>query len=114
MKAIQERVLDGSTTLAEYLVGERQSFVWVVSRSGIRSAVLPGRRRIERAVTAVVRRWSDPDAIDDARGPARALSKMVLGPVADALTTPRLLVVADGPLQQVPFAALPSRGAPSC
>ncbi len=108
LKEIQERVLDGSTTLVEYLVGERQSFVWVVSRSGMRSAVLPGRRRIERAVTAVVRRWSDPDAVDDARGPARALSTMVLGPVADALTTPRLLVVADGPLQQVPFAALPS------
>ena len=109
---IRSEVLDDSTALVEYLVGEHQSFVWVVSRTGLRSAVLPGRRVIERAVTAVHRRWSNPDAVDDGGGRARALSRMVLGPVADALGPRNLVVVADGALQQIPFAALPRPGHP--
>ena len=112
VEQIRSEVLDDSTALVEYLVGEQQSFVWVVSRTGLRSAVLPGRRVIERAVTAVHRRWSDPDAVDDGGGRARALSRMVLGPVADALGPRTLVVVADGALQQIPFAALPRPGHP--
>jgi CHAT domain-containing protein len=38
---------------------------------------------------------------------AARLSQMVLGPVADQLGAKRLLIVADGALQYVPFAALP-------
>jgi CHAT domain-containing protein len=110
VEEIQSELLDRSTALVEYLVGERQSFVWVVSRSGLRSAVLPGRRLLERAVTAVRERWSDPDAVDDGGAQARALSRMVLGPVAGALGARTLVIVADGALQQIPFAALPRPG----
>jgi len=42
---------------------------------------------------------------------ARALSQMILGPVAGSLENRRLLIVADGALQYVPFAALPRPGA---
>ena len=104
---IRSELLDENTGLIEYLVGETQSFVWVVTRSGMRSAVLPGRRLIEGAVSAVYLRWSVPDAVDDGATRARALSRMVLGPVADALAPHTLVVVADGALQQIPFAALP-------
>jgi CHAT domain-containing protein len=107
---IRERLLDDSTALVEYLLGEQQSFVWVVSRTEVRSAVLPGRRAVERAVKALYRRWSDPAALDDAPIEARALSRMVLGPIAGALGPHRLVVVADGALQQIPFAALPLPG----
>jgi CHAT domain-containing protein/predicted negative regulator of RcsB-dependent stress response len=110
VQEIRNEVLDDSTALVEYLVGERQSFVWVVSRSGLRSATLPGRRSIEQAVTALHRRWSAPDAVDDGGALARTLSRMVLGPVADALGARTLVVVADGALQQIPFAALPLPG----
>jgi len=110
VEEIRSEVLDDSTALVEYFVGERQSFVWVVSRSGLRSATLPGRRRIERAVTALHRRWRDPDAVDDGSAQARVLSRMVLGPVADAIGARTLVVVADGALQQIPFAALPLPG----
>jgi CHAT domain-containing protein len=41
----------------------------------------------------------------------KALSEMVLAPVAGRLTKRRLLVVPDGALQYVPFAALPKPGA---
>jgi hypothetical protein len=39
---------------------------------------------------------------------ARVLSKMLLEPVAAQLGTKRLLIVADGALQYLPFAVLPS------
>jgi tetratricopeptide (TPR) repeat protein len=38
---------------------------------------------------------------------AALLSKMLLAPVASMLSTKRLLIVADGALQYIPFAALP-------
>ena len=104
---IRTELLDEHTVLVEYLVGEARSFVWVVSRAGLRSAVLPGRRLIEQAVTALHHRWSDPAALDDGQDQAKALSRMVLGPVADALGPRNLVVVADGALEQIPFAALP-------
>jgi CHAT domain-containing protein len=107
---IQNKVLDDSTTLLEYLVGEKQSFVFAVSRARVEAAVLPGREALQRAVSAVVRRWSDPGAVDDAARPAAALSRTVLGPVARALQGTTLLVVADGPLLGIPFAALPLPG----
>jgi CHAT domain-containing protein len=110
LQDIRRRVLDDSTTLVEYFLGERRSFVWVVSRSSLKSATLPGRQDVERAVEAVYRRWSDPSALDDGGAPARALARMVLAPIVTALRTERLLVVADGALQQIPFAALPMPG----
>src|SRR4029453_7461439 len=85
-------------------------FVFAVSRGRIDVAVLPGRTKLERAVGAVVRTWSDPGALDDAAGPAAALSRMVLGPVSRSLEGSTLLVVADGPLQQISFPATPMPG----
>ena len=109
---IRANVLDDDTALVEYLIGEKESYVWVVSRSGIASAVLAGREKIERAVATLYRRWSDPAAVDDAPGPARALSQLVLDPVRNALHGPkRLVIVADGALQQIPLGALPLPGA---
>ena len=110
LEDIRKQVLDDSTTLLEYMVGEKQSFVFAVSRTRVDAAVLPGRKKLERAVAAVVGPWSDPGALDDAAGPAAALSRLVLGPVAKQLRGTTLLVVADGPLQQIPFAALPAPG----
>jgi len=110
LQEIRSRVLDDSTTLIEYFIGERHSFVWVVSRTSLNSATLPGRSDMERAVEAVYRRWSDPSALDDGGAPARELARMVLGPVVKALNSERLLVVADGALQQIPFSALPLPG----
>src|SRR5215475_12770844 len=42
---------------------------------------------------------------------AKALSQMLLGPVASELGKKRLAIVADGALQYLPFAALPAPSA---
>ena len=38
---------------------------------------------------------------------ATALSRMLLGPVSPLIKSKRLLIVADGALQYIPFSALP-------
>jgi len=103
---IRRQTLDPSTALVEFLLGEDRSFVWVVTSSGIASATLPARKVIEKAALDLHRRWSNPAGTDDGSARSRALSKMILGPVAKSLSSSRLLIVADGALQLIPFAAL--------
>jgi CHAT domain-containing protein/tetratricopeptide (TPR) repeat protein len=110
---VQRRVLDKDTVLLAYSLGEERSFLWVVTRSTFESHVLPGRERIERLAVRfhdLVRRVGKSAEV--ARGEAGVeLSGLVLAPAAVELERfPRVLVVPDGALQQVPFAALPIPG----
>ena len=104
---IRSQVLDADTVLVEYFLGDRQSYLWVLSPESLTASVLPGRKALEAAALGVYRAWSQPSSINDGRAAARALSRMVLGPVASALAGKRLLLVADGALQTIPFGALP-------
>ncbi|HYN26307.1 MAG TPA: CHAT domain-containing protein [Pyrinomonadaceae bacterium] len=124
LREIQTQVLDSETLLLEYSLGEHQSYVWAVTPTSLHSYELPERTEIETAArrvyelltarnrrldgeTAEARRARVAQA--DAAYPeaAAALSKMLLGPVASQLGKKRLLIVSDGALQYVPFAALP-------
>jgi CHAT domain-containing protein/tetratricopeptide (TPR) repeat protein len=106
---IQSQVLDANTLLLEYTLGEERSFLWLVSPDSLRSFELPGRPVVEAEARRVYETWSsDPEA---GSTPARALGAMLLGPVAGVLGGKRLVVVADGALQYIPFAALPAPAA---
>jgi CHAT domain-containing protein/Tfp pilus assembly protein PilF len=123
---IQQRVLDPDTLLLEYALGHDRSYLWAVSSSAIVSYELPGRREVESAARELHELISTPDrAVGHAasrRGPAsdtsplaRAaarVSQMLLAPVAPQLRAKRLLIVTEGAVQYVPFAALPVPGAP--
>jgi CHAT domain-containing protein len=121
---IQRQTLDDDALLLEYALGEERSYLWAVTRTSITSHELPPRREIEQAANHVrdlltarnrVVRFETSDerqarvAQADAEYPkaAAALSQMLLGPIAEQLDKKRLLVVGDGALQYVPFAALP-------
>jgi len=110
LEEIQQQVLDSDTLLLEYSLGEERSYLWAVTPTSINSFVLPKRAEIEPAarrtyelLTASHRRESKRQA----ELAAVDLSRMVLGPVTRQLGKKRLLVVTDGALQYVPFAALP-------
>ena len=121
--AIQEHVLDGDTLLLEYSLGERKSFLWLLSRQSISSYELPSRAEIERNVRKLYElltsRHRRPDesvrdyrlrirkADSDYEEAAQRLSQMLIGPVGDRLGSKRLLIVSDGALQYVPFGLLP-------
>jgi CHAT domain-containing protein/tetratricopeptide (TPR) repeat protein len=103
--------LDAGTLLLEYAPGDRRSFLWAVSHTGFRSYILPGRSTLdalaERA-RASMSSATDREAAQSAPADLEALSRAVLGPVAEELGTRRLVIVTAGSLQFVPFGALPS------
>jgi CHAT domain-containing protein/Tfp pilus assembly protein PilF len=101
-------LLDGESLLLEYWLGEERSFLWAVDAGSVTGFELPPRARIQAAARAVYDRLSVLAPEDDRfAAAAGTLSRMLLGPVAGRLGTRRLIVVADGELQYLPFAALP-------
>jgi len=105
-----QALLDPTTLLLVYRLGEPKSFLWAVSPSAVTSFELPPKREIEDAARAVYGRWKVRDlaARRDDEAAAARLSAMILGPAAGLLREQRLAVVADGALEYLPFAALPS------
>jgi CHAT domain-containing protein/Tfp pilus assembly protein PilF len=124
IEEIQGQILDRDTLLLEYSIGAERGHVWVVDQDSVTSYELPSRAQVDSAARLVYRLLTEPNrvmkdepesarAIRLARATARysraalALSRMVLGPVAQHLSGKRLLVVADGALQYIPFTILP-------
>jgi len=121
---IQQQVLDPDTLLLEYSLGDNASHLFVVSQTSITWRQLPKRadieaaaRRVRELLTAPQPRPGDTEAKYRARvkeagerywPQAAELSRMLLGPVASQLGRKRLAIVADGSLQYIPFAALPT------
>ncbi len=120
---IQSAVMDDSTLLLEYSLGEERSYLWAVTANSFSSYELPPRAVIEAAArrcyelltarnqqvkfeTAAERRQRVQQADAEYPAAAAALSKMLFGPVAGQLGRKRLLVVPDGALEYLPFAAL--------
>jgi CHAT domain-containing protein/tetratricopeptide (TPR) repeat protein len=102
------RLLGMDTVLVEYFLGQSRSFLWAVTGEKLVSHELPRAATIEAAAAALYKGASGSRA-----GMSRAteqmaseLGKMLLGPIAGVIDGKRLVVVADGPLQYVPFAAL--------
>ncbi|MBI3653374.1 MAG: CHAT domain-containing protein [Acidobacteria bacterium] len=124
LKEIQTQVLDADTMLLEYSLGPERSYLWAVSADAITSFVLPKADEIEAQARTVYKLLTTRNDYKkgetaeqkaarikqaDAAYPqaAAALGRMLLSPVASLLGKKRLLIVADGALQYIPFAALP-------
>lgn len=118
-------LLDAETLVVEYKLGESRSFLWAVTHSEMKSFVLPGRAKIEGVARRLHQQLTErnrrpagepPDhrrarlarAESEYADVAQALSRMLLAPAAAMLGRKRLVVVADGALHYVPFAALPA------
>jgi CHAT domain-containing protein/Tfp pilus assembly protein PilF len=113
VKEIQEEVLDADTLLLEYALGEQQSYLWAVTRDSIVTYQLPKRKEIEEAaqrvyeLLSVDRQERSSHFNSSYSEAASALSQIILGPVAAHLKQKRLLIVPQGALSYIPFAALP-------
>jgi CHAT domain-containing protein/tetratricopeptide (TPR) repeat protein len=119
--------LPADATLLEYALGDEESHLWRLTAHSLDVTTLAPRDKIEAAarryyelVTARSHAAANaaPEAERarmvvadrDAAEAARVLSKLVLAPVANRLDNQRLIIVADGALAYVPFAALPLAG----
>jgi CHAT domain-containing protein len=101
---IQQQVLDDNTLLLEYSLGEERSYLWAVTKTSITSYELPKRADIEAAAQEFYQQLkSEAGNIEE----GMKLSQMILAPVMNQLGNKRLLIVGDGALQSIPFAALP-------
>jgi CHAT domain-containing protein/tetratricopeptide (TPR) repeat protein len=101
-----QKQLDPNTLLLEYLLTDEGSFLWAVTQTSLSTYKLPKKTEVEAAARRAYRALSDAAGTDNAAW--ADLSRMVLGPVASQLGSARLVVVPDGALHFVPFAALPS------
>jgi CHAT domain-containing protein/tetratricopeptide (TPR) repeat protein len=113
VRAIQERALNPDTLLLEYALGRDRSFLWAVTASSLSVHVLPGRETIEKVARQAHEAFLQSHHRERARQAqliAGELSRILLTPVAAQLEGKRLVIVPDGILQYIPFAALPVPG----
>lgn len=105
---IRKDVLDDETVLLEYALGEKRSFLWVVTRTSLAVHELPPRAVVEQMAREAHARLTEPPPLRHRRHDVlERFSRMVVGPAAGSMGGKRLLIVADGGLHYVPFAALP-------
>jgi CHAT domain-containing protein/Tfp pilus assembly protein PilF len=111
---IQNQVLGPNTTLLEYSLGADRSFLFRVTGTSFQAFELPKRSEIESAARDFYQevanyrkgRTEFPNAV--------ALGHILLDPAAEQMKGQRLVIVGDGELWGIPFAALrdPSNGKP--
>lgn len=128
LREVQQKLLDEGTALLEYALGEERSYVWLITRRGLRAKSLAKRSEIETqarrvydlltarlqlATTGNGTGYGERIRQADAQywQEAAQLSTMIL-PTEWLTQLPHtsLLVVSDGALQYLPFSALPLPG----
>ena len=122
LKQIQPH-LDPDTLLLEYSLGETRSYLWAVTNDSLKSYELPKQDAIDKAAREVYESLTARSVVKSLEAPAEkrarialadqkfqkaaaVLGRMILAPAAADLQEKRLVIVADGALQYVPFAAL--------
>jgi len=108
---VQTKLVGLDSALLEYALGERRSYVWVVTKDSTRSFELPARDVIENAArrlyaSVTSRPQGGTNGSTETQLAAVVLSRIILDPVAAFIKGKRLLVVADGVLRYIPFAVL--------
>lgn len=128
---VQQSVLDDQTVLVEYALHAEDSYLFAVSKGAVSLFKLPGRGTVEKLATdlraqlipsRLQRRIVGIDVVEANRGlgiasstpeeaaafvaASNALYKVVLEPAAAGIGEKRLMVVADGALNYVPFEVL--------
>ncbi|MBS1790839.1 MAG: CHAT domain-containing protein [Acidobacteria bacterium] len=111
-----QQLLNRETVLLEYSLGDKRSYVWVVTPTEVKAYELAERARIEQVAQEVYRILAPDDSapvqldkqrVELFREKATQLSQLILAPFAEELGQKRLVVVADGILQYIPFSVLP-------
>jgi CHAT domain-containing protein/Tfp pilus assembly protein PilF len=127
LKEIQQ-LLEPNTVLLEYSLGDERSYLWAVTQDSMKAFALPKREEIGKVAQEVYQSLTARSVVNSLESPEQrqrrivdadaqfqqsstALARMILAPAAAELGTKRMVVVADGALQYVPFAALPLPGA---
>lgn len=98
-------LLDEDTLLLEYALGQERSYLFLVGKNIFQVHQIPAADEIESAIEAYLELLKSPSQTNLSDG--EKLSEMLLYPIADQLDKQRLIIVGNGKLQLLPFAALP-------
>lgn len=106
----------------QYSLGKERSYLWAVTPNSINSYELPGREAIETSAgkfKELLRKCQKPGIncqklpteqkakdFQEITQAATQLSQLILAPVSGKLGKKRLVIVADGVLEEIPFTAL--------
>ena len=101
-----QRVLRADETVLEYVLGDVESHCLVITARDVTVATLPNRASLESKVESFLSAVKKEAA---AKQEGRELFAAAVGPVAKHLTE-NVIVIADGGLHRVPFAALSEDG----
>jgi CHAT domain-containing protein len=100
-RSVVQSSLPADTAVLAYFVGDRRSHAWLMTQTELRHGVLPGRRVLQSFVSSFVaqERSGTP--------PAGGMAfPALLGDLLAGVKAKRLLILPDGPLNGLPFAAL--------
>ena len=101
-------VLDENSVLFSFSITERSSWLWMVDRHQMNVYALPARAQIQQEVADFTH---DLQAGADTRPTGERLYQSLFGKIpASAFARKRWLLEPDGPLYDLPFAALPVPG----
>jgi CHAT domain-containing protein/tetratricopeptide (TPR) repeat protein len=115
---VQRNLLDSETALIEYLLGDKQSFAWVVAQNRLSVAILPSRKEIESQVRnylqTLTRKVSELTVQGDLTSYQSASQKLyatLIRPLEGFISSNRrLFIVPDGVLAYLPFETLVKSG----
>jgi Uncharacterized protein conserved in bacteria len=123
LKEVQAQ-LDADTLLLAYSLGRERSYLWAISKDSLSSYELPKEEQIKQSALQVYELLTARSASQRGESPqqrqerikqaeaklpasAQSLSDTLLAPAAAQFAGKRLVIVADGALQYIPFAMLP-------
>ena len=114
IRKLQSEFLDEGTGLIEYFLGDARSFMFFITRDGVKLFELPSREAIERSLRGYLKALSTPDrkgfsGMLAAERIARELLPSLGGSESSGLK--RLIIVPDGILYYLPFETLRHSGA---
>jgi CHAT domain-containing protein len=112
IQQIQQLIIeDNETMLLEYFLGNNASYVWAITRNAERVYELPKAEKVTDAVQTLyelLAKKPDDDSEQRLSKAGSELARMILTPLANQSTIKRVIVVADGALNYIPFQLLPS------
>lgn len=99
---------DADALLLFYSIAPERSFLWAITADGITLVPLPGENTLRALVDAHQRLiLNSRDPLDEAAPAATELYRLLLQPVAAAMASkPRVIIVSDGPIEQLNFETL--------
>ncbi len=104
-----QNLLDNDTAFVQFALGERQSYVWIISKTSVKFVKLPSRNDINKSAREFYLALTNRDSKDTTAiiEKSKQLSRQILQPLSkEIVNLKRLIIIADGSLQLVPFAAL--------